>query len=148
MMEQEAKNYEIAYLLPSSISEEEVLTYAKELSTIIEEQKGTIKHLQEPKKYKLSYAIHKDRNAYFGWTTFRLTPDAVATLEKKLKVYPHILRYLVVEEETRLRAPVFRTPTTKPMGQKSPTVPREVEKGDEKLDMEALDKKLEEILGK
>jgi len=147
-MEQETKNYEIAYLLSPSIPEEEVLTHTRNLSTIIEEQKGTVKHLQEPKKQKLSYPIQKERNAYFGWITFRLTPDSVAALEKKLKVYPHILRYLVVEEETRLRAPVFRTPTARPMGQKSPTVPREAEKGDEKLDLEALDKKLEEILGK
>lgn len=148
-MEQETKNYEIAYLLSPSISEEEVLTHVQQISTLIEEQKGSVKHVQEPRKHKLSYPIQKERNAYFGWTTFRLVPDGVAPLEKKIKVYAHILRYLIVEEETRLKAPVFRTPTARPMmGQKSPSVPRELEKGDEKLDLEALDKKLEEILGK
>lgn len=147
-MDQETKNYEIAYLLSPSIPEEEVLTYAKELSAIIEEQKGTVKHVQEPKKHKLSYPIQKERNAYFGWTTFHFAPDGITQLEKKLKAYTHILRYLIVEEETRLKAPVFRTPASRPMNQKSPTVPREAEKGDEKLDLEALDKKLEEILGK
>lgn len=146
-MEQKTKNYEIAYLLSPSISEEEVLTHAEKLNALIEEQKGTVKHFQEPRKHKLSYPIQKERNAYFGWSTFRLAPDAVTQLKKKLNEYPHVLRYLIVEEETRLRAPVFRTPT-RPMSQKSPTIPREAEKGDEKLDLEALDKKLEEILGK
>lgn len=148
MTEQEAKNYEIAYLLSPSITEEEVLTHTEKLSALIEEQKGVVKHVQNPKKQKLSYPISKERNAYFGWTTFRLAPDGVAPLGKKLNVYTHILRYLIVEEETRLKAPVFRTPTPRSTGQKSPIVPREAEKGDEKLDLEALDKKLEEILGK
>lgn len=147
-MEQEARNYEIAYLISPSVPEEEVLTYAGTLSALIEEQKGTIKHLQEPKKQKLAYPVHKERNAYFGWITFRFAPDAVAALEKKLKSETHIMRYLIVEEETRLKAPIFRTPTSKPAIQKITAIPRELEKTEEKLDLEALDKKLEEILGK
>ena len=147
-MEQEPKNYEIAYLLSSSTSEEEVLTHAGNISALIEEQKGTIKHLQEPRKHKLCYAIRKERNAYFGWTTFRLNPDGIAALEKKLKAQPSILRYLIVEEETRLKAPVFRTPMARPSVQKAASIPRESERQEQKLDLEALDKKLEEILGK
>ena len=147
-MEQDSKNYEIAYLLSPSVSEEEVLNHAHKISSLIEEQKGIIKHVQEPKKHKLSYAIHKERNAYFGWTTFRLNPEMVAALEKKLKAETSLLRYLIVEEETRLKAPVFRTHMAKPGIQKSAAIPREQEKQEEKLDLEALDKKLEEILGK
>ena len=147
-MEQELKNYEIAYLLSPVISEEEVLKYATKISALIEEQKGIVKHLQEPKKHKLSYAVHKERNAYFGWITFRLQPDTIMGLEKKLKLEAHILRYLIVEEEIRLKAPVFRMNTAKSGIQKSTAIPRELEKPEEKLDFEALDKKLEEILGK
>ena len=147
-MENELKNYEIAYLLPSTVPEEEVLTHTGKITALIEGQKGIIKNVQEPRKQRLSYAINKERNAYFGWTTFRALPEQIAGLEKKLKIQEGILRYLIVEEETRLKAPVFRTPTGKPGAQKSPAVPREAEKAEEKLDLEALDKKLEEILGK
>ena len=147
-MNQDTKNYEIAYLLSPTISEEEILTHANALGTLIEEQKGVIKHVQNPRKQKLSYPIHKERNAYFGWTTFRLAPEGITVLEKKLKTNAQMLRYLIVEEETRLKAPVFRTPSARPAGQKSPAIPREASKTEEKLDLEALDKKLEEILGK
>lgn len=147
-MEQGIKNYEIAYLLSPSISEEEVLTHAQNLTTLIEEQKGTVKHLQQPKKHKLSYHIQKERTAYFGWTTFHLAPDNVTALEKKLKTNTQILRYLIVEEETRLKAPIFRIPAIKSASQKSPAIPHETNKTEEKLDLEALDKKLEEILGR
>ena len=148
-MEQEVNNYELAYLLSPSIPEEEILSHAGKLSDLIEEQKGIIKHLREPKRQKLSYPIHKERNVYFGWTTFRLAPEGIVALEKKLKTQTQILRYLIVQEETRLKPPVFRTGTPKsPVSQKSPAIPRETEKPEEKLDLEALDKKLEEILGK
>ena len=147
-MDQDPKNYEICYLLPSSLPEEEVLTYARKISTIIEDQKGVIKNLQEPKKQRLAHAIKKERNAYFGWTTFRMLPEHIAGLEKKIKIEPSIMRHLIVEEETRLKAPVFRMPTAKPSIQRSTAIPREAEKSEEKLDLEALDKKLEEILGK
>jgi len=147
-MEQEAKNYEVAYILTPSLAEEEVLTFAAKISALIEEQKGVIKHLQEPKRHKLAYPVNKERNAYFGWTTFRLIPSSIAALEKKLKLETSIMRYLIIEEETRLKAPVFRTPTAKPGTVKIVAVPREAEKSEEKLDLEALDKKLEEILGK
>ncbi len=147
-MEQESKNYEIAYILAPSLAEEEILTCAGKISALIEEQKGNIKHLQEPKRHKLAYLVNKERNAYFGWTTFQLSPQSVAALEKKLKLETSIMRYLIIEEETRLKAPVFRTPIAKPGTAKTTAVPRETEKSEEKLDLEALDKKLEEILGK
>ena len=147
-MNQDTKNYEIAYLLSPTISEEEILTHANALGTLIEQQKGAIKHVQNPRKQQLAYPIHKQRNAYFGWITFRLAPDSITALEKKLKANTQILRYLIVEEETRLKAPVFRAPTPKPISPKTPAIPREIKKPEEKLDLEALDKKLEEILGK
>lgn len=147
-MEQKAKSYEIAYLLSPSVPEEEVLSYTAKVSKLIEEHKGVIKHLQEPKKQRLSYAIKKERNAYFAWTTFRLMPEHMIELEKKLKSEPFLLRHLIVEEETRLKAPVFRTPIAKPGMSKTTAIPREAEAAEEKLDLEALDKKLEEILGK
>ncbi|MDP3770403.1 MAG: 30S ribosomal protein S6 [Candidatus Sungbacteria bacterium] len=147
-MEQETTNYELAYLLPSTVPETEVLMYAGKLSALIEEQKGVIKHVQEPRKQKLAYPIKKERNAYFGWTTFRLNPLGIKALEKKLKTESTILRYLIVLEETRLKAPIFRTPIPKSGSVKTPAIPREAQNLDEKLDLEALDKKLEEILGK
>lgn len=147
-MEQETKNYEIAYLLFPSVPEEEILIYAGKISALIEKQQGIIKHLHEPKKQRLSYAIKKERNAYFGYTTFCLMPEHIAGLEKKLKSESSLLRYLIVEEEMRLNAPVFRTTPAKPGMPKINAIPRESEAPEEKLDLEALDKKLEEILGK
>ena len=148
-METDSKNYEFPYLLPPSIPESEVLMYSRKLSKIIEDTGGKIRHTEEPKKGKLAYEIKKEGNAYFGWTTFAMAPNAIALLEKKLKG-ENLLRFLIVgEEETQVRPQILRTIPSRPAPTHIPAHrPEGPEKPEEKLDLEALDKKLEEILGK
>lgn len=147
-MDKDLKNYELAYLLPPSLTEEEILTYVGKLTSCIEDSQGSIKQVEEPKKRKLAYAVKKQQIAYFGWTTFRALPEQIAVLEKKLGTQLFLLRHLIVEEDLKLKAPMFRSPGMKTSVTPRSTEPRrEQEKPDEKLDLEALDKKLEEILG-
>lgn len=146
-MESDPKNYELAYLLSPSVLEEEILTQAGQLTKLIEDAKGVVKHVEEPKKRKLSYAINKEKIAYFGWTTFRTTPENVAGLDKKMKGQAQVIRYLIVEEDMNARPMSFRTFSPKsPAAQKAQAAAHDTP--EEKLDLEALDKKLEEILGK
>lgn len=147
-MDTSSKNYELAYLLSPSLPEEEVLGYAGKLSALIEEQNGAIRRVEPPKKRRLAYAVHKERTAYFGWTTFAALPSAIAAIEKKAKEIPQVLRHLITEEEIETRRPLLRTFTPSAGGLAPVGRPREPEGQGEKLDFEALDKKLEEILGK
>lgn len=148
-MDRDPKNYELAYLLSPAIPEEEILQKAGEITTLIEENKGVLKHSENPKKIKLAYPVKKEKTAYFGYTTFTIDPELLAALDKKVK-RPEILRYLLVEEEIGRRPPAFRPyPSRSPSLRPKPAPRQEiVKKEDQKLDLEALDKKLEEILGK
>lgn len=156
-MDSDAKNYEVAYLLSPTLTEAEVLAYTGKLSALIEELGGTIRRTEQPRKLKLAYEIKKQENAYFGWTTFRLQPERIAEFEKRFKGYGETLRYLVLEEQIEKRKPFIRsvgarTAVGSPAkglsrGTREPiraAAPQE----DKRLDLEALDKKLEEILGK
>ena len=147
----ESRSYELAYLLSPAIGEEGVLAYSQKLSSLIEDQKGVVKHAEQPRKRKLAYPVKKERDAYFGWTTFQLTPSTVTALDKKIKMEDQLLRHMIMEEDAEAQLPVFRSfggirpSSSAPIEQ---TIPREAEQKDEQLDLEALDKKLEEILGK
>ena len=146
----DAKNYEFSYLLSPSISNEEILTYAGKISTLIEEAGGALRRVEEPRKIILAYPISKQKNGYFGWTTFGLAPEMIVNFKKKLKEQNYFLRYLLVEEEIE-KYPALIRPL--PMRRQTPPRPkvqvkRDEVKPEEKLDLEALDKKLEEILGK
>lgn len=151
-MDDEQKKYEIAYLLSPSLTDEEALTNAGTITSIIEDTKGVTRRVEEPKKRKLAYAIKKNSYAYFGGTTFTMLPEQVILFNKKLSSQPHILRYLVVEEEVEARPPILRTlthPTSSNVQKSRAPIPQETQKNlEERLDLEALDKKLEEILGK
>lgn len=145
------KNYEIAYFLSSSHAEADVLTYAAKLAALIEENKGTIKHSGTPRKRPLAYPIKKQTQGYFGWITFTLTRALIKNLEKKLKNENDLLRFVIVEEVPVDMRP-YRPFPFRQIPQPGPTPVRqplsEPEKEAPKLDLEALDKKLEEILGK
>lgn len=145
-MDSETKNYEISYLLPPSILDEEVLTWSGKLAVLIEEQHGAIRKAEAPRKWQLSYPINKNKTAYFGWTTFTIDPAAIKIIDKKLKTEKNFLRFLIVEEEIEKLTPIFRLVTPRPSRSRPITPP--LSKPEEKLDLEALDRKLEEILGK
>lgn len=150
-MDSDSKNYEVAYLLAPSMTDEEALTHAGKLSVLIEAEQGVIRHLETPKKRKFMYPVKKQNTGYFAWTVFTAAPEAVAVLNKKIGIVPEVLRHMIVEEEVETRKPYIRSFTPRPdvSGRVAPkAIPREEQKPDEKLDLEALDKRLEEILGK
>ena len=151
-MDSESKNYELAYMLSSSIPDGAVLAASGKLTAAIEEARGMVRRAETPKKRRLAYAIKKETNGYFGWTTFAMARDAVAGLEKKIKENKDVIRHLIVEEEIETRIPYVRPLGVRraPVLQKSPAISTvaPVQAPEEKLDLEALDKKLEEILGK
>lgn len=149
-MNEDSKNYEIAYLLMPSVSEEEALAVAGKISGSLETEHGVIRHLETPKKRKLAYPIKKEKTAYFGWTAFTASPGAIVRLAKKIKEVPEVLRHMIVEEQRETHRPFLRPFSPRAGNVMAPkAIPREAEKpGEEKLDLETLDKKLEEILGK
>lgn len=147
-MSDQTKNYEIAYLISSTVPEDGVLGITGKITQAITNNQGTIRHAEEPHRRQLSYPINKEEQAYFGWTTFNILPSNVGTVKKAVESDNNILRHLITEEvinarpiqPMRLRT-IQASPSVKP-------ILREDEAGGEKLDLEALDKKLEEILGK
>ena len=144
-MEAQVKQYEIAYLISPKTKEEDVFGEAGKITGFIQATaSGLIGHIAEPKQIRLAYPINKSRDAYFGWTRFTINPETLADFEKKLKLEKAIMRYLIVEaEEEPIRIRIMRpkVPLTMPK-------PSEPSPAEEKVNMEELDKRLEEILGK
>ncbi len=150
-MDRNQKNYELAYLVSPEFSEGDISMYAAKLTALIENAGAMLRRAETPRLRPLAYPVRKQKNAYFGWTTFAASPSSIAALEKKLRTHEGLLRHLVAEEQevkTPPRPfPVYTRPTAPPPASIRPA-PREASiPPEEKLDLEALDKKLEEILG-
>ena len=145
-MDSKQKKYEIAFLLSPSIAEEAVLVHTQKVTAALEAGKAIISHAETPRKRRLAYPIGKETNAYFGWIKFTAPVEAIAEINKKIKLEKSTLRFLIVEDTIQImmmpRMPRMTAPTI------APTQPKREEETAERLDLEGLDKKLEEILGK
>lgn len=155
-MEQVVKSYEIAYLISTEIPEDEVFGVAGKVTGAIQDTKGLIGKIEEPKKRRLAYPIRIRRiihtHTFFGWTRFTIAPEYIKDLEKQLKLENQIMRYLIVEE---VKHPVYvprfrpdRPRSTETEGLEevkafTPQAPKE----EDRMKIEELDKRLEEILG-
>ena len=154
-MEADHKSYEIAYLISALIPEDGVVGVAGKITAAIQDAHGLVGRIEEPKKFRLAYPIKKGAvhtHSSFGWTRFTMTPDHIAELEKKLKGENDIIRYLIVEEvkhviyEPRFRPDRPRRAPTAPLEEVKAFEPQ-APKEEDKMKLEELDKRLEEILG-
>jgi small subunit ribosomal protein S6 len=120
--------YQLAYLLSPELKKEEIDKFQKDLTSFFEKE-GILDKVEEPLKRTLFYPIKKKSEAFLGAIYFYLEPEKVKELEKKLKKEEKILRYLIVSE----KAP------------KKIKVEKKVKKP-EKVELEEIEKKIEEIL--
>lgn len=93
---EKTKEYEIAYLLSSEISEEKLDLEIAELEKIIKESGGEVVESNMPKKRWLSYEVKKQRQAYFGFIRFKIPTEGVGKIKSVLSLYKKIMRFLIV----------------------------------------------------
>ena len=106
--------YEIGYLIASSVPEEQVSAEATLINGLITKAGAEMIAEEAPHRMRLAYEMRKKsvggtyskyNEAYFGWTKFALSPDAIDSLKKSVEVVPSVLRMLVtstVRENTYL----------------------------------------------
>ncbi len=146
-MDSETRNYEIGYLLSPQLKEDAVLPCANKITAMIEGGKGIIRHMEVPRQRRLAYLIEKQERAYFGWVTFSMPAEAILILERGLRSESEILRYTILKQDRRTEIEPARFRFGGVRGATGAKAPLRKEEPSQPLDLETLDKKLEEILG-
>ena len=139
-MNEERKNYEIAFLVKSEEDQEGIIKILKnsQLPVIGE---GRIS------KIKLAYPIKKENFAFSGYLYFSGSSQDIGNLTARLKNEPKILRFSVItqpivkKDEHR----VVERVSSRHAQEVTPQLPKKTSVT-EVLSNEALEKKLEEIL--
>ena len=142
-MERDNKIYEINYLMTPLIPEDKVAEEMFVFRKIIEDNKGFIVGEDQAKMQKLSYAIKKFDNAYYGWFKFSVGAESVDNIKNGFSKNENILRVLITEagkENIAQFAPRHSAGAVKPEGASSELA--------EKVEIkpEQIDEKLAEIL--
>ncbi len=152
------KTYELTYIVSSEISSEEAEAFAKEINSFIQNKEGTIISSQNPVAKTLSFPIKGFGSGYFTISEFQIEPERVKEVEEKLQKDGKILRHMInikkpikiQKERGAKKEPKFT------MGQPEKTEVKEEPasakssgeaRPEKKIELEDIDKKLDEILG-
>jgi len=152
------KTYELTYIISSEITSEEAGITAKKINSFIESKEGVILKSDNPVAKTLSYPIKKLGSGYFVVLEFQIEPEKLNELKEYMQNPPagggKILRHMITikkpvkarKERRGARKPLFSA-ETEPAEQKSMATEETKEKPNKKIELEDIEKKLEEILG-
>lgn len=129
-MPEEAKNYEISFLLLKEEAQAEVE------KTLVGAGAETV-YKNPLAQARLAYPIRKQTSAYFGFMHFKAMPDRISQIKSELGLKPDVLRFLIVTPPFTLKQPERKRLAPQPVLE-VPSAPV--------LSNEELEQKLEEIL--
>lgn len=101
----ENRVYELGFHLVPTIGEDEVAVQFSHLKSLIEKRGGQFIAEEMPKFKNLAYPISKTVKAqkkshlssYFGWVKFEINPEEIIPLEKEIKAFGPMLRFLLIK---------------------------------------------------
>jgi ribosomal protein S6 len=141
--------YELSCCISSELSEKELRDVAEKITSLIQSEEGILAQIGNPIRQRLGSPIKKEDYVFLLTLNFQLNPEKLKSLEKKLKSIPEILRFLVLHKKLEKkveilpeRIPLKAKVLARTSDRRKPLKPRE-----EKVELEEIEKKLEEILG-
>ncbi len=142
--------YELALIINPILEKSDAEATAQKIAVFINNAGGSVKTSQVGEKKKLAYAIKKQLFGYFSVMQFDMESDKVDDLQKQLNLDTDVLRSLIINlDELRTQKPTSKTrrpSATAPSAASAEATPAAKPEKAEKVKIEELDKKLEELL--
>lgn len=132
------RNYDLTLIFSPLLAPEEANDLFQQFVSFVQEQGGILGDQRLLGKKPLLAPIRHAKEGYLAVITFSLNEEKLPNVEKKCKETPQILRFFIVKQVKRAikKARIAPTPEIA-----APPAQRK----DEKLDLQDIDKKLEEI---
>jgi ribosomal protein S6 len=147
----ETKHYELTCIIPTSIAETEHPEVNQNVLKILEKHEAKITDQQDLGKKKFTYAIKKIRHGFYRTIEFDVQPDQIKPISEELKLYGEVLRFLIVNKrvispEVKARqARIKEGKIHEEEKQKNQEKQTSKTKTNDKISLEDLDEKLDEI---
>ena len=145
------KPYELTYIISSQIPSEQATSVSKEVESFIQSKEGVVLKSEKTGAQSLAYPIKKQSSGYFLTLTFQMLENNIKELKEKLEKDSNILRHFIIikkpvkelkKRRTKKPSTIFQSQNT----EKSSIFKHEDKRESEKIDLEKIDKKLDEIL--
>jgi small subunit ribosomal protein S6 len=159
------EHYEILYILPISLTPEETAPFVEKIAGYIKDNGGAITKDDNLGKQKFAYPIKALTHGYYFLYEFDLPKAHLSKLNRSIQLMPEVVRYLIVKKRIKTEQDLADEKATQERLAKRKE--KEIEKlkadkesssakatedkdkktsGKEKMSLEDLDKKLDEIL--
>jgi small subunit ribosomal protein S6 len=158
------EHYEILYILPISLTPEETAPFVEKVAAFIKDNGGEITKDDNLGKQKFAYPIKALTHGYYFLYEFDLPKAHLSKLNRSIQLMPEVVRYLIVKKRVKTEQDIADEKATEERLAKRKE--KEIEKlkaekespakasedkdkkpsGKEKMSLEDLDKKLDEIL--
>jgi small subunit ribosomal protein S6 len=95
------RHYELMVILDASLEERTVAPSLDQYLNVIRTAGGSVEKLDVWGRRRLSYEINKKAEGIYAVVDLQATPEAVAELDRQLRLNESILRTKVIRPETR-----------------------------------------------
>lgn len=145
------KNYELLYIISGQFTEDEVTGIRQEMDGLIKKYGGQIGYQEFLGKKKLAYPIAKNFHGYYIVSEFETEKaEDIKSLSTDLKLDKRILRAQIITKPKITQAEIAKKQERKEQAQvpaeSRNEAPAPRKKDSQKVSMEKLDEKLDEIL--
>jgi len=101
----QTRDYELVYIISPESSEQEIADLHTQIEQIVQRFSGTIEKSENWGRRKLAYEIRHQGEAFYHVVTFTTTPEALAEIERVLKITDEVLRHMATRQITRRTGP-------------------------------------------
>ncbi|MCD6114938.1 30S ribosomal protein S6 [bacterium] len=136
--------YELTFIANPTLEQKEIENLINSVKEDILVLGGEIKNELQPKAIQLAYPIKKFKNAYLVSFDLEIEAQKSEEIKKKLDQKEEVLRYILFKKQPpKFIAQKEKSQAPSPKAEK--TEPKKIKKP-VKVELEEIDKKLEEIL--
>lgn len=159
------KVYELTYIITSVITLKEADALIKEIEIFVQNKEGVILKSEKTTAQTLAYPIKKQSSGYFVFLTFQISEDKIKEIKEKLEKDIKILRHFIMVKEPikelrerRIRKPLtvsqpetttefsFSASSEQNLVRSEKIAENNDKKKGEKVELDEMEKKLDEIL--
>jgi len=125
------RQYELLYIIPAAFTDDEIKEIQKKVLGYIERLEGKVTRHENLGKLKLAYPIDKYRHGHYILIQFEVVAEAVAKLEKDLRLDDQVLRSVITNmlpgaAERQFELTAYQNPLTEEKPRERPTPSRPV----------------------
>jgi small subunit ribosomal protein S6 len=90
------RNYELTFIVPADVSEEELHGVVSQVQGWIEVAQGKVTRVDQWGRRRLAYHIGEYNEGFYVLLDVEMNPTATTELERNLKLSDKVMRYLLV----------------------------------------------------